>query len=73
MKIRARYNLALRIAAWILKGVQLFLLVFIPLHLVLLSFQIALPTAWVLPFLGRTLLLALAAFFVGGFWSSTRH
>ncbi len=41
-----------------------------PLHLVLLSFQIVMPMGWLLPVLIRTVLVALALFLVGGFWSA---
>ncbi|MBC7973085.1 MAG: hypothetical protein H7Z11_23685 [Verrucomicrobia bacterium] len=66
-----RYNIALRLTGWLLKGIYMLLLVLLPLHLVLLSFQITLPLAWLLPCLGRTLLVALISFLVGGFWSAS--
>jgi hypothetical protein len=69
MKRRSsQYNLPLRVTGWILKAVYFVTLVMIPLHLVLLSFQVTLPLGWLFPLLGRSLLVALASFIVGGFW-----
>ncbi|MBW4579275.1 MAG: hypothetical protein KME42_06850 [Tildeniella nuda ZEHNDER 1965/U140] len=65
-----RYNIALRLAGWLLKSIYLLLLVLLPLHLVLLSFNVTLPMAWLLPCLGRTLLLSMASFLLGGFWAA---
>lgn len=71
MKRRSRqYNLPLRVTGWILKGAYFLALMMLPLHLVLLSFQVTLPLGWLFPLLGRSLLIALASFIVGGFWTA---
>ncbi|PSB32462.1 hypothetical protein [Stenomitos frigidus] len=65
-----RYNIALRLTGWLLKSIYLLLLVLLPLHLVLLTFNVTLPMEWLLPYLGRTLLLAVSSFLFGGFWAA---
>lgn len=70
-KQQPRYNIALRLTGWLLKSIYLLLLILLPLHLVLLSFNVTLPMAWLVPCLGRTLLLALTSFLLGGFWAAS--
>lgn len=68
---RQPYNAAIRVTGMILKGIYLVLLILIPLNLVLLTFHLTLPMSWLLPALGRSLLIAFGCFVVGCFWMAT--
>lgn len=70
MKPVPRYNIALQLSGWLFRGIGMVLLVLLPLDLVFLSFQIALPLEWLFPYLCRTVLIALTSFLVGAFWST---
>lgn len=67
---RPRYNLPLRLTGWILRGIFLFMLIFLPTYLLLSTFQIAIPLGWLPTLLGRLLLIAAASFLLGGFSSA---
>jgi hypothetical protein len=63
-------NFCLKLAGWLLKGIYLFSLSFIVLHLVLLVLGMRLPTELFLGFLARLSITTAALFIIGACWAA---
>jgi hypothetical protein len=63
-------NPFLCVAGWLVKGMYLFSLSFVLLHLFLLPFGIKLPSDWFIAMLLRTGVATGALFFIGACWSA---